>query len=223
MKEEQEKKELKTPEKKTKMNSEKKFYLFTAIGCAAVLIAIVVFAIVFSNVDKVNRQEAIKPPVTSESIVGSDSGEEGEKEPVSTLPEGMIMPVANVAVGTEYGFHASKTLGSYYVHKGLDFSAEVGTEVFAADDGVVESIYKDDVLLGTEITIVHDGGIKTVYRFVEEAEGLKVGASVKKGDVIAKVAEATGNEYKEGAHLHFEVLENGVNVDPTKYLTLEEK
>ena len=225
MKEEQEKKELKTPEKKkTKMNSEKKFYLFTAIGCAAVLVAIVVFAVVFSNTGNVANQGAIKPPVTSESIVGSDSGEEdGRKEPVSTLPDGMIMPVESVAVGTEYGFHASKTLGSYYEHKGLDFSAEVGTEVFAADDGVVESIYKDDVLLGTEITVAHEGGIKTVYRFVEEAEGLKVGASVKKGDVIARVAEPTGNEYKEGAHLHFEVLENGVNVDPTKYLTLEEK
>ena len=41
--------------------------------------------------------------------------------------------------------------------------------------------------------------------------------------VIATVAEANGKEYKDGAHLHFEIFENGKNVDPAKYLTLEEK
>ena len=101
--------------------------------------------------------------------------------------------------------------------------AEVGAEVFAVEAGVVESIYKDDLLLGTEIVVSHEGGLKSVYRFVTEAEGLKVGDSVKKGDVIATVAEPTGNEYKDGAHLHFEITKQGTNVDPTEYLTLEEK
>ena len=41
--------------------------------------------------------------------------------------------------------------------------------------------------------------------------------------MYATVAEANGNEYKAGAHLHFEVLENGEKVDPAKHLTLEEK
>ena len=52
---------------------------------------------------------------------------------------------------------------------------------------------------------------------------MKVGDSVEKGQVIATVAEPTGNEYKDGAHLHFEITANGVQVDPTTYLTLEEK
>ena len=62
-----------------------------------------------------------------------------------------------------------------------------------------------------------------MYRFVTEAEGLKVGDKVAKGDVIATVAEANGDEYKDGAHLHFEILKNNKNVDPATYLTLEEK
>ena len=41
--------------------------------------------------------------------------------------------------------------------------------------------------------------------------------------VIATVAEANGEEYKDGAHLHFELLKNGVNIDPATQLTLEEK
>ena len=92
------------------------------------------------------------------------------------------------------------------------------------DDETAEGIVKGtDPIEGTEIVVNHGDGLKSVYRFVDEAEGLKVGDSVARGEVIATVAEANGNEYKDGAHLHFEIRENGVNVDPTKYLTLEEK
>ena len=87
----------------------------------------------------------------------------------------------------------------------------------------IESIYKEDVLLGTEIVVDHGNGLKTVYRFVTEAEGLKVGDEVEKGEVIATIAEANGNEYKDGAHLHFEVLQDGKHVDPALHLPLEEK
>jgi murein DD-endopeptidase MepM/ murein hydrolase activator NlpD len=135
----------------------------------------------------------------------------------------MTLPVVEAAVINDHGFYFNKTLNSYYEHLGMDFSAEEGAQVFAVEDGVVESIYKDDLLSGTEIVVAHADGVKSVYRFVVETESLKVGAQVKKGDVIATVAAATGDEYKDGAHLHFEILKNGTSVDPTGYLTLEEK
>ena len=206
--------------KKKRMNGEKKFYLFTAISCAAVLLAIIIVAVLVTN-SGASQQTGGLPPITSDS--SSNGGENSGDEPVITLPEGMISPVAAVTVGNDYGFHQSQTLGWYYVHEGVDFTAAAGTEVLAAEDGVIESIYKDDLLLGTEIVVSHGNGLKTLYRFVTETDGLTVGKSVKKGDVIATVAEPTGNEYKDGAHLHFEVMENGKSVDPTKYLTLEEK
>ena len=101
--------------------------------------------------------------------------------------------------------------------------AETGAEVSAVMSGIVESIYRDDILSGTEIVVDHGDGLKSVYRFVTVAENLKVGDEVAQGDVIATVAAATGDEYKDGAHLHFEVVKNGIAVDPTTYLTLEEK
>lgn len=208
--------------KKKRMNGEKKFYLFTAISCAVVLLAIIIVAVLVTN-SGASEQVGVRPGISSESSSDGGSGDNSGDEPVITLPEGMISPVASVTVGNDYGFHQSQTLGWYYVHEGVDFTAAAGTEVLAADDGVVESVYKDDLLLGTEIVISHGDGLKTLYRFVTETDGLTVGKTVKKGDVIATVAEPTGNEYKDGAHLHFEVMENGKSVDPTKYLTLEEK
>ena len=218
--EKQEKKGKKA--KKKSMNGEKKFYLFTAISCAAVLLAIIIVAVLVTN-SGAGAQTGGLSPITSDSSTGGENGGDDSNEPVITLPEGMISPVAAVSVGEDYGFHQSQTLGWYYVHEGVDFTAATGTEVLAADDGVVESIYKNDVLLGTEIVIAHEDGVKSVYRFVTETDDLKVGDRVRRGEVIATVAEPTGNEYKDGAHLHFEIMENGVSVDPTKYLTLEEK
>ena len=223
--------------KKSKTNKEKRFYLITAIGCAVALVAIIVVAAVMSNS---NNVQGMRDPVESSEIVdsthsspedSSNGGAEGENssdeggtnKPVGGESEGMAMPVATVAVGNDYGFYHNKTLNNYYEHTGIDFTAEAGTEVFAVEAGVVESIYKDDLLLGTQIVVAHENGVKSVYCFVTEKEGLKVGDSVAKGDVIAIVAEPTGNEYKDGAHLHFEMTVDGKNVDPAVYLTLEEK
>ncbi len=227
-------------EKVSRFSGEKKFYLFTAIGCAAALIAIIVVAIALTGGSKVqnpgelNNSPSIDTPIDSTGGNGNSgnnggNGEQGdvtppdENKPVGGETEGMALPVDSVSIINDYGFFHNKTLNNYYEHKGVDFSAAVGAEVKATKRGKIESIYKDDILLGTEIVVDHGNGLKTVYRFVEEREGLKVGDSVERGDVIATVAEANGNEYKDGAHLHFEVLENGKQVDPTTHLTLEEK
>lgn len=230
-----EKNENENRKKRTRINGEKKFYLLTAIGSALALIAIVVIAIVVSsaaNVDSPaanvnsNISSTQNGPTADENNtpdVNGSADDPNQNEPVGTLPEGMVVPVASASILNDYGFYHNKTLNIYYEHEGLDFTATAGTEVLAAESGVVESIYKEDILLGTEIVIDHGNGLKTVYRFVDEVEDLRVGDEVEKGEVIATIAEANGNEYKDGAHLHFEVLQDGKNVDPALHLTLEEK
>lgn len=231
----------KDKKKKWKISGEKRFYLFTAIGCAAALLAVIIVAIAVTNSGDVDQQAGVNNSTSTSAPIESEPSDEDENssntdvggkddednggadEPVINTPEGMISPVANVTVSNDYGFFYNQTLNSYYEHKGVDFVAAAGTEVKAVEAGVIESIYKDDLLSGTQITVDHGDGLKSVYRFVTEAEGLTVGASVAKGDVIATVAEATGDEYKDGAHLHFEITKNGVSIDPTTYLTLEEK
>ena len=222
--------------RKKRISGEKRFYLLTALGCAAALVTIVTVAIVASvndgnnQVDKGNHSSSSStlPPSSNEgnnggNHDGNNQGGTGDDGQVVVKPEGMIMPLETAALIHDYGFYHNQTLNCYYEHTGLDFSAEVGTEVVSVAAGTVESIYKDDILLGTEIVIDHGDGLKSLYRFVSEVEGLAVGDRVEKGEVIATVAEATGNEYKEGAHLHFEITESGKVVDPTTHLTLEEK
>ena len=217
-------KEQNGKEKKRPMSKEKKFYLFTAVGCAAVMLAIIFVAVAVTNNSVVENPTEGDNSVTI-VVPNPDKKPEdsGTNEPVITTPEGMTMPLATVSVLNDYGFYHNKTLNNYYEHKGVDFTAEVGAEVLVVEDGVVESIYTGDVLTGTEITVDHGEGVKSVYRFVNASENLTVGMQVKQGDVIGSVAEATGEEYKDGAHLHFEIHKDGKIVDPATYLTIEDK
>lgn len=217
-------------EKKHKrMTKEKRFYLITGLASAAALVAVVLTAVLVANFGVSDAPTAGGSSGSTQNSSVSDSSSSGNvgdndpNEPVVTTPEGMRMPVESVSVLHEFGFYHNKTLNNYYEHTGMDFTAAVGTEVLAVDDGVVESIYRDDVLTGTEIVIDHGDGVKTLYRFVDVADDLSVGKKVKQGDVIATVAEATGEEYKDGAHLHFEVVKDQKQVDPSTYLTFEEK
>ncbi len=217
-----------------RMNKEKRFYLVTALGCVAALVAIVVSAVVATNGNVDNQanknnqhNSSTLPPDDEPSGGGNNNGDNNQgnnnNDQTVVTPQGMVMPVQTVSVINDYGFYHNKTLNSYYEHTGLDFAAEVGTEVLAVESGTIESVYSGDLLLGTEIVVDHGDGLKSVYRFVTAADGLKAGDKVEKGDVIATIAEANGNEYKDGAHLHFEIIKDGKVVDPTTYLTLEEK
>ena len=140
-------KEQNGSEKKKGMTKEKKFYLFTAIGCAVTLTAIILLAVLLPNKNVVDEptvnapQSSVEEPTVNNPNTDEDK-DNGTNEPVVNTPEGMMMPFETVSIGNDYGFYHNKTLNNYYEHKGVDFSAEVGTQVLAADDGVVESIYK---------------------------------------------------------------------------------
>jgi len=134
-----------------------------------------------------------------------------------------IAPVKDVVVSQANVFWHNKTLNIYRLHKGMDFECAAGTEVLAAVDGTVKSVYTNDRLYGATIEIEHADGVTTMYKFVEPVENLKAGSTVNRGDVIAKVAAATGVENADGDHLHFEVYKNTKWQDPDSYLKLLSK
>lgn len=211
MKERKERRQRREKTERTELK-EKQAWFGLATACAAVVLAIVMIIALAGG----------EQPTIDAGNVGNSSDSSDVQTPVEE-DLGMTLPIETVAVTNEFGFFYNQTLDCYYHHEGVDFIAEAGTNVLAVDDGVIESIYSGDVLKGTEIVVDHGNGLKTCYRFVVAAEDLAVGDEVRRGDVIAVVADATGNEYKDGAHLHFEIMENGKTVDPTAHLPFEEK
>ncbi len=102
--------------------------------------------------------------------------------------------------------------GVLRAHNGTDMRAPTGARVFAAADGVVDRVAYQPRGYGNYIRISHGLGRVTVYAHLSKvARGLKAGQSVTKGQVIGFVG-MTG--LATGPHLHYELLINGVQVNP---------
>ncbi len=144
-------------------------------------------------------------------------------EPTSTVVT-FIMPVSEPTSISHYNEQMvfNPTLDRYSVHTAIDFFAEEGTKVFAVWGGTVESV-ENDLLRGITVTLDHGNGLKTVYNSLADVDSVTVGQTVSKGDVIGEVSVTNRQEQVSGAHLHFEVYENGGIIDPAKYLTIDEK
>ena len=105
--------------------------------------------------------------------------------------------------------------GDYAGHRGMDICAPAGTNIRAADSGlVVVSVRNDSIGYGNYVVIDHGNGYKTLYAHCS-ARYVAAGQYVNKGDIIAAVGQ-TGWAY--GNHCHFEVWVNGVRVNPAYYI-----
>lgn len=98
-------------------------------------------------------------------------------------------------------------------HTGLDFAGAYGSRVIASYSGtVVHASWKGNY--GNCVIIDHGNGYKTLYAHNSRL-AVKVGDYVEQGDTIAYVG-STGKS--SGPHCHFEIIINGVKVNPWKYL-----
>ncbi|MBQ9318615.1 MAG: M23 family metallopeptidase [Bacilli bacterium] len=103
---------------------------------------------------------------------------------------------------------------TYIQSSGVSYGLDEQFEVLSILNGKVTDIKEDDIL-GNVITIEHDNDIISVYQSVTDIL-VKVGDEVNQGDVIAK--SSTSNIATDlGNHLYFELIINGVNVDPEDY------
>ena len=223
-------------EQNNQKNSKKRLWTYYIIlGACILLIAAVTVTVIFAvrgNGDTFQIDDGGNDVIDSDDDADDDdkdddnddsAGNDGDDSEDVTGAYEFIAPVASVDIINDYTFYYNKTLDCYHYHTGLDFAAEAGTEIVACLDGTVESIAVGDILDGTKIVLAHAKGIKTTYYFIDVAEGLSVGDAIERGDVIGTIAEPVGSEYKEGAHLHFEVTKDGELADPNDYLDIAEK
>lgn len=116
-------------------------------------------------------------------------------------------------VTSTFGYRISPFTGLRQMHEGLDIANAVGTPVFAPADGIVSKVDRDNGV-GKTISINHGYGIVTKYGHLSDMY-VHVGKRVKRGEKIAAVGN-TGRS--TGPHLHYEVLVDGIHVNPEKYI-----
>ncbi len=133
---------------------------------------------------------------------------------VASMPA--IMPISNkslksTASGWGYRIHPIYKIKQF--HYGMDFTANIGTKVYATGDGTIKDVQSIGGGYGKWILIDHGFGYETLYGHLN-GFNVKIGDKVKRGSVIGFVGN-TGTS--TGPHVHYEVHRNGEPVNPQYY------
>jgi murein DD-endopeptidase MepM/ murein hydrolase activator NlpD len=133
---------------------------------------------------------------------------------VASMPA--IMPISNKSLkGTAsgWGFRIHPIYKIKMFHYGMDFTAPVGTKIYATGDGVVKEVESEYGGFGKYVVIDHGFGYETLYGHMSKFN-VRVGERVKRGSVIGYVGNSGTST---GPHVHYEVHRNGVPVNPQNY------
>jgi len=122
-------------------------------------------------------------------------------------------PIVKGWMYSEYGMRTDPFHGDKRWHGGVDFAGRMGSDIIAVASGVVTWSGQRSGY-GKMIEINHSDGFVT--RYGHNSENIaKLGAIVKKGELIAKMGSSGRST---GPHVHFEVFKNGRTVDPATYI-----
>ncbi|MFN5169202.1 MAG: M23 family metallopeptidase [Cyclobacteriaceae bacterium] len=127
-----------------------------------------------------------------------------------------IQPVSNkelIRLASGFGVRIHPIYRVRKMHTGIDFSANIGTPIYATADGVVEEVQVNFSGYGKMVEIDHGFGYRTRYAHMH-GFSVRKGQRVRRGDLIGYVGN-TG--LSTAPHLHYEVLINGKQVDPIHY------
>lgn len=146
------------------------------------------------------KEKVIKEPIDKLVVKGT-------KEVPKTVATGAFLMPTRGSISSRYGSRNGR------MHKGIDIAARTGTSIKAADGGTVKFAGNSGAY-GKLVQVCHGNGYVTKYAHCSSIN-VSPGQKVYKGQVIAKVGN-TGRS--TGPHLHFEVLKNGRNQNPSTYV-----
>ncbi len=139
---------------------------------------------------------------------------EHKQELLASIPS--IQPVSNKQlerIASGFGARIDPIYKIMKFHAGLDFTAPVGTPVYATGNGIVEIAEYNTSGYGNNIWIKHGYGYRTHYCHMIKLK-ITQGQKVKRGEVIGWVG-STGKS--TGPHCHYEVEKNGEKLDPIHF------
>ena len=193
---------------KTKM-IQKKNSVITYIYAGIIALLVIACAVVVAFVNVKNT--------TNETQIGNVE--------ISVSSKTFITPMKNATIAKDYSgseLQYNNTLKQWEIHKAIDFIAGEDLNVYAVADGTVSNVYTN-YLEGTVVEISHANGMVTIYKSLDKNVKVKVGDKIGAGNAFAVVANTMAQELNTGAHLHFEMIENSVKVNPNNYLDLGNK
>ena len=130
-----------------------------------------------------------------------------------------IQPISNKDLrktASGYGTRIDPIYGTTKFHRGMDFSAHSGTDIYATGDGTVVKVGWQTGY-GNTVVIDHGFGYRTLYAHMRDFQ-TKAGRKVVRGEVIGGVG-STGKS--TGPHLHYEVHVKGKVVNPVNYYFMD--
>ena len=126
-----------------------------------------------------------------------------------------MLPVIGGSFNSNYGWRIDPFTGQQSHHEGIDFAGGIGTPILAAAGGVVINA-EFHPSYGNIVEIDHGNDLVSRYAHLSKFN-VKVGDMVLRG---TKIAEMGSTGRSTGAHLHFEVHQRGLPVNPTQFLQL---
>ncbi len=177
-------------------------------GLAAVLMGAVAFASAQASLP--SRSERMSQPLVPAVAPPPAAARAHIAQPQFVFAE----PLAGFAVNSPFGMRKMPWEEGGRLHQGVDIAAPKGTPVRATLAGTVLRSGVDGGY-GRFVEIAHAGGLTSLYGHLGRDAGLKSGAAVPAGTVVGYVG-STGRS--TGAHLHFEIREDGRPLNPTAFM-----
>ncbi len=150
----------------------------------------------------------------SKSYNDIDEMVKNKQKLIAAIPS--IQPVSNkdlTRIASGFGSRIDPIYKSRHFHAGLDFTAPVGTPIYATADDVIKEAGFSTGGFGNHVLINHGYGYETLYGHMYRVKAT-VGQVVKRGEVIGYVGSSGKST---GPHCHYEVHRSGIPVDPVYY------
>jgi murein DD-endopeptidase MepM/ murein hydrolase activator NlpD len=162
------------------------------------------------DIDKLLRQARLQKA----DYAGIIEELEDANEKVRTTPS--LRPVSVGFVSSRFGWRMDPMSGRRTMHRGVDFSARLGTPVYATADGVVtfSGVWRT---YGNVVEISHGSGFVTRFAHMQRRLVQK-GQRVTRGDVIGRVGSTGRSTF---SHLHYEIEQGGERVDPMRFVLVD--
>lgn len=161
------------------------------------------------DVDVLSKQLVVQSKSLDEIVTLAKEKEKMLAAIPAILPV-KIVDLTRMASGYKWRMHPILKIRKF--HKGMDFTAPVGTPIYASGNGTIIRSERS-ATFGNVVYIDHGYGYKTIYAHMSKIKG-KRGQKVKRGDLIGYVGN-TGRSVS--AHLHYEVHKNDRALNPINF------